>query len=97
MEAGKEKHMEELIKRMEQDGKNTAIIKLWYSEFLNAVNFCKNLCNNGCIFSSTNEYEDSKRSYENMRGFIRGLYTVDYISDETCDSIINELIEMQNF
>ncbi len=89
--------MKELIKRMKQDGKNTAVINLWYSEFLSAVNFCKNLYNNGRIYSYTTKYKESNRLYENMNGFIWGLNTVGYISDETRDSIIDELIEMQNF
>ncbi len=89
--------MEELIKRMEQDGKNTAVITNWYSEFLSAVDFCKNLHNSSCLYIHTDEYAKFNKLYEDMNGFIWGLDTVGYISDKTRDSIIIELILATKF
>lgn len=89
--------MEELIKRMEQDGKNAAVITIWYSEFLSAVDFCKNLHNSFCLYIDTDEYTRFNKLYEDMNGFIWGLYTVGYISDKTRNSIISELIYATRF
>lgn len=89
--------MENLIKRMENEGMNTAVIKDWYKEFKDCLNKCKSLSENGQVYVFSEEYEKSNRLYGKLYGALWGFVTIGYISLELKDRYIDELIDSFRF
>ncbi len=89
--------MKTLIKGMCEEGINIAVFADWYSQYETNCEKCANLAHSGQTYIFSDAYKSLDRLYENMIGFLWGLTTLNYITEETRSICIHELINMQNF
>ena len=74
--------MEKLFERMKEEHLIYVVALNWYEELEKATAELQEMRDNGIIcFDSTAE-ENANKYYENLNGFLWGLNTIGYISDE---------------
>lgn len=86
--------MEELIKRMERDGKNIYILKSYYEVFKDSISSCKRLSREGLPVFNSKYYEQAEKYFDKLHGYIWALCEIGYIDGSCEESIFNELIEL---
>lgn len=91
------KKMEELIKSMNEEGINTGVVTAWYTEFADNCEKCANFVCNGQSYIDSGAYRTLDELYNKIIGFLWGLASLNYITEETRESCVRELIAMMRF
>lgn len=66
----------------------------WYEGFKKATAELQEIHDNGLICCDSRAENDANRYYEDLNGFLWGLTTIGYISNELREEYTNQLIEM---
>lgn len=84
--------VKEFIVTMKADGMNTAVFEDMYERFQQSLTECSTMAENDCFFVDTQSYKNLNECYQNLYGFLWGLYTVGYICDDFRKKLVDELI-----
>ena len=87
--------MEKLFERMEVEKLNYAVALNWYEEFKKATFKLQEMRDDNIIRSDNSWVgRDADRCYEDLNGFLWGLYTTGYISAELREEYTDQLLAM---
>lgn len=83
--------IENFIDMLEINGMNTVMFSCWYSDFIFFVNKCKKYYESGKDIFGFYEYKQKNILFENLYGFVWGVYAVGFLNTQQCNRLLHEL------